>query len=599
MAELASETPVVRFEPFVLDLRTSELRKAGVPVRLQQQPCKILALLACRAGTLVTRQEIRHQIWGYETYVDFEKGINSCVRLIRAALGDDAKKPSYIETLPRRGYRFIGSPQGIASAQQPSVRGSMIDRPHHHPDIVRGSGTDVIAVLPFDNLSGDRRHDYLSDGMTETLTTSLAQIGFCRVVSRASAMRYKGVEKPMSDIAEELSANLVTRGTVLRSSRGVRITTELIDPATEQDLWAGSYERRLADVLTLLREAGLLAANEIRMKIIAKGRSIQRNTRPVKFGARLAYVNGYRYWSKWTTAAHRKAIEYFQEAIQQDPGYALPYAGLADCYLILAQNGSLSPQEAYPKARAAAMRALELDDGLAEAHASLAYAKMISEWKWAAAEDGFRKAIELNPSCATAHQCYADCLTALGRHDEAISEMERAWELDPLSPMISTDVAWSLSYARQYDQAIEQYRMVLEREPSFLQAHWGLGLSYLKKFMFEEAVQTLKEAVSLSLASPITVATLGYAYALWGKRKEAQKLLRELKDMATRRYVPSYDIATLHWGLGEKDEAFAWLQKAYNEHSAYLVYLRADPRFEIWHSDPRLRVLVSRMGLSQ
>jgi TolB-like protein/tetratricopeptide (TPR) repeat protein len=585
-----SDVSLANTARFELDLGSAELREGGVRVKLQPQPCRILALLASRPGQLVTREEIRREIWGDDTYVDFEKGINSCIRLIRAALRDDAQNPRYIETLSRRGYRFMMSSREFVCVP---LAKTVLERTVS----TRCSSSIIVAVLPFDNLGGTPEQELLAEGLTEVLTTSLAQSNGLRVISRASASQYKKTCQPVSDIAKALHADFVIKGTVLRSSRLARVTAELIDPANEQDLWAEGYERESPDSFSLMKEVGEAIAHEVMTRVGLHAWSDFHNPHLATSKARMAYVKGRFFWSRWTETGLRKAIECFEEAVREDPGYALAYAGLAECYLILPQTGPIRPQEAYVKASAAAMKAVDLDDGLAEAHSSLAYSKMISEWNWRVAESEFRRAIELNPSCAIAHQCYSDYLTATGRHREAIAQMERASELDPMSPMINTDVAWSLIFAGQYDRAIEQYRKVLEIEPNFLQARWGLGLCYLQKCHYDEAILELRRATSLSPETPMMLATLGYAYARWGKKDEARKLLQDLRQLSRRRYVPSYDVAALYLGLGDKDQAFSWLQRACAERCVSLIYLVADPRFEMGRSDPRLRAIASRVGL--
>jgi serine/threonine-protein kinase len=457
---------------------------------------------------------------------------------------------------------------------------------------------ESLAVLPLANLSGDPEQEYFADGMTDELIADLGQIEALRVISRTSVMQYKGVKKPLPQIARELNVDAVIEGSVLRSGDRVRITAQLIQAVTDKHLWAKSYERDLRDVLALQSEVAGAIANEIKIKLTPQEQARLASARPVNPEAYQAYLKGRLFWNKRTVQGLKKAIEYFNEAIDKDPSYGLAYAGLADCYNLLGTDilAAFRPEEAFPRGKAAAMKALEIEDTLAEAHGSLAWARLVYEWDWSAAEQEFKRAIDLNPNYGTAHHRYALYLASLGRLDEALAEIRRAQELDPLSPMINVNVGTIFFYARHYDQAAEQIRRALELDPNFAFAHWYLGRTYEQKSMHREAVRELQKAARLSEENPNFMAPLGHAYARAGQRAEAWKVLEQLKELSKRAYVPAYAMVDIYTGLGEKEEAFTWLEKAYEQHCSWLVWLKVDPELDPLRSDPRFQHLLRRMN---
>src|SRR5712691_2752197 len=438
----------------------------------------------------------------------------------------------------KRLKRDIDSGRGTAPPAMPS----------HPPAISRRSRKAspgrirAVAVLPLEDLSGDQVRDYFAYGMTEALITNLAKIGALRVISRTSVMQYRGVRRPLPEIARELNVDAVVEGSVLRSGNRVRITAQLIHAATDQHLWAESYERDLRDVLSLQSEVARAIANEIQIKLTPQDHARLASIRSVDPEAYHLYLKGRFYWNKRTEESLKKGIEYFHQAIDLDPNYALAYAGLADCYGLLGWDlfGSLPPREALPIAKAAAKKALEIDDNLSEAHNSLAWTKLVFDWDWSGAESEFKRAIELNPGYAVAHHWYAECLAGMERYDEALAEIKRAQESDPLSLIISAVVGWILYFDRQYDQAIVQFQKALELDPNFWVAHWCLGQPYEQKAMFAEAVAEFQKAIDLSAGSPLALAALGHAYAVSGKTTEAQRVLNELKESSKRRYEDSF-----------------------------------------------------------
>jgi TolB-like protein/tetratricopeptide (TPR) repeat protein len=581
---------VLRFDIFELDLRAGELRKRGVKLRLQGQPLQVLATLLKRAGDLVTREELRAEIWSADTFVDFDHSLHNTIARVRDVLGDSAETPRYIETLPRRGYRFIARVDEVkleASIHQPL-------RPNAKSD---PRGIQAVAVLPLEDLSGDPDYDYFADGMTEALITSLAKIKALRVISRTSAMQYKGARKSLPQIARELNVDAVIEGSVLRSGARVRITVQLIHASSDQHLWAESYERDLRDILSLQSEIARQVANQVRIILTPEERARMGSARQVSPEAHEWYLKARYHWNKRTEESVKKALSYFHLAIDNDPTYAQGYAGLADCYNILGYYNALPPIEAYPKGKAAALKALELDSSLPEPHATLGVVKRDFEWDWSGAEEEFQRALELNPGCVEAYHWRGTLLSMLGRHAEALREKTRALALDPLSVVIRTDLARMFYFSRDYDQSLDQYRAALDMDPNFGSAHLWLAHVYEQKGMFEQAISELKTGMRLSSDSTFALAKLGHGYAMAGRRDEAHAVLNQLTALSSQRYVSPYDIAMIHVGLQDIDEAFAWMQRAFEQRSLWLGYLNVEPQLDALRSDPRFPELLRRIGL--
>lgn len=589
---MSAPTPtdgVLRFDVFELDVRAGELRKRGVKVRLQGQPLRVLATLLKRAGDLVTREELRTEIWPADTFVDFDHSLHNAIARIRETLGDSAETPHYIETLPRRGYRFMERVDEI----KPEASTSTL-RPRVGSD---ARGIQAIAVLPLEDLSGEPGHEYFADGMTEALITSLAKIKALRVISRTSAMQYKGARKSLPRIARELNVDAVIEGSVLRSGERVRITTQLIHATRDQHLWAESYERDFRDILSLQSEIARQVANQVRVILTPQEQAQLGNARRVNPEAHEWYLKARYYWNKRTEEGVKKAISYFHQAIDNDPTYAQGYAGLADCYNILGYYNMLPPIEAYPKGKAAALKALELDNSLADAHAALGVVKRDFEWEWSQAEEEFRRAIELNPGCVDAYHWRSTLLSMLGRHAEALCEKKRALAMDPLSVVIKTDLGRMFYFSRDYDQAIEQYRAALIMDPNFVSAHLWLAQAYEQKGLLEQAISELESGVRLSGESTFALARLGQGYALAGRSDEAHAVLKQLATFSNQKYVSPYDIAMLHVALQESDAAFTYLQRALEQRSLWLGYLNVEPQVDPIRSDPRFQELLRHIGL--
>jgi len=633
-------TSVVRFGAYEVSLQSGEVRKAGLRIRVQQQPMKLLEILLERPGEVVTREELRSRVWADESFGDFDQAVNIAIAKLRSALGDSADNPRFIETLPKRGYRFIADVSVVdADARPKRSEFAARDLPATEPgDKLQGAGLAVapkrrlwpalrvivalalvlglpilavwlfrsrgraptgirsLAVLPLDNLSGDASQNYFADGMTDELITDLAQISALRVISRTSVMVYKGARKPLPQIARELNVDAVVEGTVLRSGEQVRITAQLIEASTDKHLWSQSYEGELRDTLALQNRVARTIADQIRINLTPQEQAALKNVKVVNPEAYESYLKGRYFWNKRTANGLKVALAYFNQAIEEDPKYAQAYSGLADTYALLGdwEYGVLAPKEAYPRAKAAASKALELDDTLSEAHASLASLGMF-DWDWQSAGKEFRRAIELNPGYATAHQWYAWNLNLLGRQSDAIAEMRKAESLDPLSLIISADMADVLFVARLYDESIQQSRKTLEMDPNFAVARFELGQVYLEKHMHNEAVAQLQKAVQLSEGNPTFIANLARAYFASGKRSEAVKLLSDLKKRSNPSYSNASEIAVIYASLGDTDQAMNWLEKAYAERFNPGVLLR--PGFDPLRSDSRFQNLVHRIGL--
>jgi serine/threonine protein kinase len=460
---------------------------------------------------------------------------------------------------------------------------------------------ESLAVLPLENLSRDPEQDYFADGMTEALISELSRISSLKVISRTSVMRYKGTRKSLQEITQDLHVDAVVEGSVQRSGERVQIRAHLIQGATETRLWGNSYERDLQDVLALQGEIAEGIAKEIKAGVTQQNWARQASARQVNPMAYEAYLKGRYHWYKRSPESLNKSLQYFQEAIERDPNYASAYSGMADSYNLLgwALIGVQPPREAFPRAKSAARRALEIDDRQAEAHAALAWTSYVYDWDWQTAEREFKRALELNPRYAPAHIWYSHYLESVGRSEESFAESKRALDADPLGLIINLHLGWYYLFTRKYDLAIEQLQKTLELDPNFILARMFLGQAYQQKGMMDEAIREFQEAVSLSGRNPVYLGGLGQAYALAAKRREAMGVLEELKKQSRLRYVAARAIAEVYVGLGERDQAFFWLGKAIEERDGWLVHLRRDPRYDSLRSDPRFADLLRRIGLPQ
>jgi TolB-like protein/DNA-binding winged helix-turn-helix (wHTH) protein/Flp pilus assembly protein TadD len=631
----------LRFGVFDMDLRTGELRKHGMQVRLQKQPFQVLAMLLEHAGEVITREELQKNLWPADTFVDFDHGLNKTINKIREALGDSAESPRFVETVARRGYRFLAEVKDVGGGPVPGpTHGTEVLSGSQHSDLAKtaaqpatrkrlespltwrrlGAGLAVLlvillasilylrnrpssalirslAVLPLESLSGDASQDYFADGMTDELITDLGQISALRVISRTSVMSYKRVRKPLPQIARELNVDGVVEGTVLRSGNQVRITAQLINASDDKHLWSHSYEGDFRDALALQNQVARSIAEEIRINVSPREQTELKSVKVVNPQAYESYLKGRFFWNKRTADGLKVAAAYFNEAVDEDPNYAQAYSGLADTYALLGdwQYEAMSPKEALPKAKTAAIKALELNNTLGEAHNSLAFCLDAFDWDFASAEKEFRRAIELNPSYATAHHWYAWHLSLLGRNSEAVSEMKKAKDLDPLSLIISADLAELLLIAHSYDESIQQSRRTIEMDANFALAHNQLAQAYIQKRMFGEAVAELQKAIKLSGGSPTFTANLARAYAAMGRRNEAIELLDDLRKHSGPGYSDASEIAAVYVALGDSDRAMTWLEKGFEERFNPSVLLR--PGFDPLRADPRFQNLLRRIGL--
>jgi TolB-like protein/DNA-binding winged helix-turn-helix (wHTH) protein/Tfp pilus assembly protein PilF len=624
MEETERRPSSVRFGAFQLDPNSGELLREGVRIKLQEQPFQALVMLLERPGEVLTREELQKKLWPANTFVDFDRGLNKAINRLREALGDDADQPRFIETLPQRGYRFIASVELPAIVTADSVisestaaRAAKLQRRRWvllsavsvalALSLVRfgvsGWRTRLfpstpdqqitsLAVLPLENLSNDPAQEYFSVGMTDELITAIASVGSLRVISRTSSMQYKGSHKSLPTIAHELGVDAIIEGTILRAGDRVRITTQLIRARDDQHLWAGKYDRSLRDVLQLQAEVAQAIAGQVQSKLIQHTNTT--NTRPVAPEAYEAYLEGIYFMGQGTERLD-KSIERFSKAIRVDPGYARAYAGLSESYTYLAIYGLRPPREVYPKARDTANKALELDETVSEAHQSLADVKKFYDWDWAGAEEEYRRAIVLNPSNSLAHAQYADYLSRMGRYGEAIASATRAQELDPLHSARLAFLGLIFYRARNYDAALIACKKAIELDPYFPNSYWFLALTLEQKGQYAEAIHQLQKAVTISKA-PIYQALLAHAHAVAGDRDTASTILSQIQRMSPQRYVSPVDIALIYTGLGDRDSAFVWLEKAYQERAARIGEL-AQPNYDNLRADPRFTELMSRLGL--
>ena len=621
------------FGVFEVDLRAGELRKRGLRVRLQQQPFQVLAILLERRGEVVSREELQQALWPANTFVDFDHGLNKAINKIREALGDSAEAPRFIETVAKRGYRFLADVRVADGRLVEPAPGPAADRPvtpatpaprrapfsarmraiaalcavvllgalalsRFHVSTSSAPPIRSLAVLPLESLSTDASQDYFADGMTDELISHLGQISALRVISRTSMMGYKHTHKQVPEIARELAVDAIIEGTVLRSGDRVRITAQLIDGATDRHLWSDSYEGEIRNTLTLQNDVARAIADQIRVNLNPREQAALSGGAVLNPAAYESYLKGRFFWNKRTANGLTTALAYFQQAIEEDPAYARAYSGLADTYALLGdwQYSVMSPKEALPKAKAAAMKAVELDASLGEAHTSLAFCLDGFDWDFQAAGKEFQRAIELTPGYATGHHWYAWHLALGRRYDEALVEMRKAQNLDPLSLVISADLAELLALAHAYDESIIQSLKTLELDPAFGLAHNHLGEAYLEQHQNQQAIVELQKAVSLSGGGATCIANLARAYAASGRTRDAVDLLNDLKGRSSPLHSYASEIAVIYAALGEARQAMDWLERGAAERFNPGVLLR--PGLDPLRSEPRFVDLMRRVGLS-
>ena len=633
------------FDEFEVDLRSGELWERGNRLRLQDQPFQVLRVLLERRGEIVTRDELKQTLWPADTFVDFDDGLNTAVRKIRDVLGDSAEKPRYVETIPRRGYRFVGClsnlrPAVLSSLAQGSnvspvqessrsdASGPVVVLPApaqllatrwrvlltaaivlalsstalllYRGSTVKGTSQPRIkslAVLPLKNLSADPAQEYLADGMTEALIGRLAGIHDLRVISRTSAMQYKDSKEALPQIAKTLGVDAIVEGSVIRDGDHIRVHAQLIRAATDEHFWSETYDRELRDVLALQSDVAQSIAQKVAVTVTGEERARLTAARPIALEVYESYLKGRSILDKtYSRAGLEESIGYFDEATRRDATFAPAYVGLADAYDRL---GTIfigtPPSEVRPKVVNAARKALELDPGLAEAHVLLADVYQ-EQWRWRDAEAEYKRALDLKPNDAAAHIGFAHWLLCQGRTEEALTWTARGRELDPIE-VSGTTVGETLFFARRYDESIRELRSVLAVHPDSAAALWYLGYSLIANGQPEDAIPVLEKAVSITNRSPGVIGVLIRAYAHAGRRKDALRFLDELKQRRQKGYVPAGAFVNAYLGLGDKEQAFVWLERGYQEQSNILQFLRVHPHFDPLRDDPRFKDLLHRVGL--
>ena len=644
-------SPLQRFGPYVLDTDSGELSRDGRLVRLQPQPYKILVRLLRSPGEVVSRDELRRELWADDTFVDFEQGLNTCIRQIRAALGDDAEAPRFIETLQRRGYRFLApvrvEERAPAPMAAPPAQGS-----HRHPSVearpaatepgsttstasgpavVRsrspwsrraallliGAGVLVasvaagalwrpgaeplavrsLLVLPLHDLSAEGDQAYLADGLTEAIIGDLSRIRALRVISRTSAMQYKGTGKRLGEIARELDVEAVVEGSVSVVGQRIRLTAQLVDATRDQPIWSGTYERELADVFGMQRDLARTVASEIRVRMTPQERGLLAADRQVEPEAYRAYLRGRYLWNQRTLRSLSAAVEQFQQAISRDPDYAAAHTALAQAHVLLGDEefAAMTPTEALGRVREASLRALELDASQAGAWAALADVEYSMARNPSLAGEYFERALTLAPGDATVQHWYAWFLISQGRFDEADAAMAIARDLDPLSPIIMTEAGYPAYFAGRHDDALRQFANALEQDPNFVPAHCALGRAYLQKGQIDDALTAFERAVLLSerATAPLTLLAVAAAHA--GDHDRARDLMGELERRAAQDFVPPLIFGLVHSAVGDADRAVGWLTRAVDDRTQASLFLAIMPELDALRGHAGFERLLARL----
>ena len=628
----------VRFGNFEVDLRAGELRKQGRKIKLQEQPSQILALLLERPLEIVTREELRQKLWPVDTFVDFDHGLNSAIARLREALSDSAERPKYIETVPRRGYRFVGTlkavlegeaaPKEAATSENGQARLAASPRADVRPARFRrwlpamGGASlfaiacglyllrhpvrsqavtreiDSVAVLPFENSAPGAETDFLADGITQSAIDHLSRLGNLKVISMGSASRYRGKHEDPRQIGRDLGVRSVMVGRITFRGDRMLVLAELIDARDGTHIWSEQYDRKVSDLVSVQDDIAQEIATRLGVRLSAQQQRLLRTPPIADFEAYQIYLRGRFYWNQRSQQDLQRGIAYFQQAIDRDPSNALAYAGLADSYFVRAISGAVPTKETMPKAKAAALKSLELDDSLAEAHTSLAQITANYDWDWSKAESEYKRAIDLNPNYSTGHHYYATFLIAMGKPQQAFEEMRRAQELDPLSPVIATFIGKLYFYAGKNDEAIHQYRKVLEADPFFPIARTFLITSLEQAGEFQPAIEELKVESAQLGRRPDQAAARERAYKKAGAEGYWRECLIQRGGGPNLGPGSDLDTAAIYARLGEKDEVFYLLNQAYEQRNMWLMNLKVDPRFDGLRSDPRYVGLLQRIGLN-
>jgi TolB-like protein/DNA-binding winged helix-turn-helix (wHTH) protein/Tfp pilus assembly protein PilF len=654
--EPTAQRRTARFGVFEADLDSRQLTKSGFRIRLQDQPFQLLALMLERQGQVVTREELKEKLWPSDTFVEFDVGLNTAIKKLRAALNDVAGNPRFVETVPRIGYRFVApvsvSKPGIASTVDPEVVAPSVEETPEalistvaspnatsQPEIlpsdtspdsrrrlrslvwvpvvltlltagftirmrfksaasaVPPGSMQAIAVLPLLNVSADSEQEYFADGMTDEIITDLAKLAGPKVISRTTAMQYKGTGKTIPEIARELHVGAVLEGSVERSGDRMRVRVQLIEASTDQHLWAEAYDRQVSDVLLLEAELARDIAGQIELRLTPQQQQNFAHNRTLNPQAFQDYLQGRHYWAMRTNESLKTAVEYFNRAIQEDPNDARSFAGLAQCYIVLPFLTTVPQAEAFPKARDAAAKALALDDSLAEAHLSIAEVKLYQDWDFTGAEKEFKKTLELNPNYSTGHQWYGEFLSLMARHEEAIRELQTALALDPLSAVVHLQFGNSLEEARRHERALDQYRESLRLDPQFYAPFDAISWIYRRQGKFAESIPPLRTACQLYTKPELTrlVDELPGAYSGGGKAGYLRQVIKVHEQYAR----PLYYLARDYADLGDRQAALAALNKSYENRDTELLWLLIDPELDQLRSDVRFQELVKKVGFPQ
>jgi TolB-like protein/Tfp pilus assembly protein PilF len=554
-----------QFGNFTLMVDEHSLQTDHKEIYLRPKLFETLFFLIERNGHVVRKNELLNAVW--PNVIVTENTIYKCIEELRRILRDKSSKPRFIQTIPRMGFKFIAEVKKVSSYS--------------------------LAVLPFSNMSGNSNQDYFADGITEALIAELSKILSIRVISRTSVMVYKKILKPLPEIANELNVDLVVEGSVQCSGNNVQIIAQLIHAQTDKHLWTEIYEGDIQSIRFLQRTIASSIAGEIKSESVSgqKYSTIEQ----VVPAAYEAYLKGRYYWNKRTSAGFRKGIEYFERAVQKEPGYASAYVGLADCYNMLSNYDILPSKEVYPKVKEAITKALNINNNLAEAYTSRAFVRMFYEWNWKESENDLQRAIGLNPNCADGHHWYGLCLAIQKRFDESLKEMDEALSLDPLSMIINTNVGWILYFARRYSEAIMQLQQALEFESNFVSGHVKLGWVYEQLGDYEEAINQFQTALKID-NSPALEAILGHSFALTKQKDKALKIIKHLKERSKSQYVTPYLIANIYAGLEDKENAMSWLRNAYQTRDGWIAWLNVDPKLDLLRSDPEFNKLSKSIG---
>jgi len=583
MNETTCAPRVIRFGAFEVDLRAGELRKHGLKIKLQEKPLQILAMLLDRPGELVAREEMRKKLWSADVFVDFDHSLNTAVNKLRVALADSAVAPRFVETVARRGYRFVAPIEEVGESARDS---------RELPTAI-----DSLAVLPFANVSGEPEMEYLSDGITESVINSLSSLPELRVMARSTVFRLKGSEMDPQVIGRSLGVGAVVTGRVDQHNDHIVIGAELVEAANGWQLWGQQFNRKVSDLVEVQEEIAKEISEKLRLRLTGEEKNRLAHPPTGSAEAYQNYLHGRYYWNQMTEGGLKKGIEYFEKAIQHDPHYALAYAGLAESYNVLVAYDLLPARDVSPRVKGASARALESDNQLAVAHTSLAVAGLFYDWDWTGAEGEFKRAIELNANYSASRYWYGIYLTGMGRFDEAYGTLKAAQRLEPFSVIVRAALGLMFYCGRDGEKAIYECRQALEFDPDFYPAHGFLGMAHQQRGDFSDALVEFQEAIRLSDGAPPALAMLGHACAVMGRKDQAYEILRKLKELGKQRYVPPARLALLHAGLGEIDQAFEWLEKAFEERSSWLLFLKVDPLLDCLRSDARYTELVRRIGL--